>query len=325
MIWLTWRQQRTETLIAILVLALVTAVLVPTGLHIASVYDHDGIGGCLAHPTGTCTERLDAFAGRWDSLSSLTGWFNLLPGLIGALLAAPLVLELERGTFRLAWTQSITRRRWLTTRLALLVGAAVAFALQLTLLMSWWRHPLDAVDGRFQNGFDFEGLVPTAYMLFAAAVVLAFGVVLRRTAAAIGLGFAAFFALRIGIEGWVRQHYVAPVHKTWTGGELPGRILISPADALLRTAWVLNRGSGFSATRGHRPDPSIVESCIKNASTRGFERTCLAQHHITEYEYAVYQPASRFWLFQAIEAGIFVALSLALLGFAIYWIRRRVS
>ncbi|TML73299.1 MAG: hypothetical protein E6G11_03330 [Actinobacteria bacterium] len=205
------------------------------------------------------------------------------------------------------------------------MGAAVAFALQLTLLMSWWRHPLDAVDGRFQNGFDFEGLVPTAYMLFAAAVVLAFGVVLRRTAAAIGLGFAAFFALRIGIEGWVRQHYVAPVHKTWTGGELPGRILISPADALLRTAWVLNRGSGFSATRGHRPDPSIVESCIKNASTRGFERTCLAQHHITEYEYAVYQPASRFWLFQAIEAGIFVVLSLALLGFAIYWIRRRVS
>ena len=37
MIWLAWRQQRTETLIAALLLALVVALLVPTGLHVASV------------------------------------------------------------------------------------------------------------------------------------------------------------------------------------------------------------------------------------------------------------------------------------------------
>jgi hypothetical protein len=35
-IWLTWRQQRAETLIAAFVFAIAVAVLVPTDLHIAS-------------------------------------------------------------------------------------------------------------------------------------------------------------------------------------------------------------------------------------------------------------------------------------------------
>jgi hypothetical protein len=36
-----------------------------------------------------------------------------------------------------------------------------------------------------------------------------------------------------------------------------------------------------------------------------------------------YQPAGRFWTFQGIESGIFVALSAALLAGATYWVSRR--
>ena len=36
-----------------------------------------------------------------------------------------------------------------------------------------------------------------------------------------------------------------------------------------------------------------------------------------------YQPASRFWEFQSIEAGIFVALTLAVLGAAVWLLHRR--
>ena len=39
----------------------------------------------------------------------------------------------------------------------------------------------------------------------------------------------------------------------------------------------------------------------------------------------VYQPASRFWLLQGIEAAIFGTLALALLSVAVWWIRNRVS
>ena len=39
----------------------------------------------------------------------------------------------------------------------------------------------------------------------------------------------------------------------------------------------------------------------------------------------VLQPASRFWLFQGIEAGLFVGLALALLALSVWWLRRRVA
>ena len=38
-----------------------------------------------------------------------------------------------------------------------------------------------------------------------------------------------------------------------------------------------------------------------------------------------YQPASRFWEFQSIEAGLFVALTLIALGAAMWLLRRRAA
>jgi ABC-2 family transporter protein len=207
-IWLAWRQQRTEALIAALLLALIAAVVVPTGLHIASVYEQEGIAACLAESPDRCREELDAFIGRWDLFVNLTGWFNLVPALLGALVAAPFVLEFERGTFRLAWTQSVTRDRWLTTRLALIAGAAATASLLLALLLTWWRGPLDDVNGRMVESFSLEGVAPIAYTLFAAALVIALGIVLRRTAAAIGLALVVFFVVRIAVENWARPRYV---------------------------------------------------------------------------------------------------------------------
>ena len=89
MIWLAWRQQRTETLIAALLLALVVALLVPTGLHMASVDESDGIAACLADSSGNLSRELDAFVVRWDTLLSFVGWLDLVPALLGCLLAAP--------------------------------------------------------------------------------------------------------------------------------------------------------------------------------------------------------------------------------------------
>ena len=313
MIWATWRLQRTETVIAALLLAFAAAVLVPTGLNISHAYDHDGIAACLTNPTGDCRDTLELFARRWEQLVNLVAWFNLLPGLIGVLLAVPLVLELEHGTYRLAWTQSVTRDRWLATRIAAIVVTTVAAAVAFTLVMTWWRSPIDHVRGRFEEGFNFEGLVPTAYALFAAALVLATGVVLRRAAAAIGITLAVFVALRLVIEGWVRQNYLAPLHRTWTGSAEPD----------LHGAWVMSQGRELHLVGGGRPDPGVVASCFQGPP-KFVDGACLARHGIVEYAEAVYHPASRFWLFQGIEAGIFLTLALALGTFAVIWIRRRV-
>jgi hypothetical protein len=315
-IWLTWRQQRTETLIAGLLLALVAVLLVPTGLHMASVYEQDGVAACLTDPSADCREKVSSFLERWNSVLDFVGWLNLVPGLIGALLAAPLVLEFERGTFRLAWTQSVTRSRWLAVRIGMIVGAAVSVSVLLTLLETWWRRPLDEVSGRFSDGFDLEGLVPSAYTLFAAALVIALGLVLRRAAAAIGLAFVLFIAFRIGIGNWGRPHYQAPIEETWLGDAGPD----------LQGAWVLSQGGELRVAQGQQPDPAVLDSCISTAgSSKGIDAACLARHDIAYYTHASYHPESRFWLFQAIEAGIFAAMALALFACSVWWIRKRIS
>jgi hypothetical protein len=69
----------------------------------------------------------------------------------------------------------------------------------------------------------------------------------------------------------------------------------------------------------------VVQACADGTSKRSLDTACLARHHIVEFSSAVYQPASRFWLFQGIEAGIFVGLALLLFAFSVLWIRKRVG
>ena len=44
--------------------------------------------------------------------------------------------------------------------------------------------------------FDFEGIGPIAYTLFAASVVLAVGTILRRTFPAVAIAITSFLGLR---------------------------------------------------------------------------------------------------------------------------------
>jgi hypothetical protein len=60
-----------------------------------------------------------------------------------------------------------------------------------------------------------------------------------------------------------------------------------------------------------------VQDCLGDPATKSFDEECLAEHGVTAYSFASYHPESRFWLFQAIEAGIFVAMALALLAFSV--------
>src|SRR3954463_3713765 len=156
MTWVAWRQQRTESLLGIAVLVLIAVLLVPTGIEMASAYHHAHLSACLgANPADTCRSALDSFHLRFNSLADLTGWLTLLPGLVGVMLAAPFVLQLENGTYRLDWTQSLTRGRWIVSKLGLSIGSAVLFSAVLVALATWWRAPLVRLDGRMEtSAFD---------------------------------------------------------------------------------------------------------------------------------------------------------------------------
>jgi hypothetical protein len=129
MIWIGWRQQRVETSIAAAMLVLLAAVAIPVGLHMAAVYTHEGLGACTGNAQpGPCDVSVSSFEARFNGINLLFTWSTLLPALAALLLAAPFVLDLDNGTYRLVWTQSITRRRWIVTKLALSVVASVAAA-----------------------------------------------------------------------------------------------------------------------------------------------------------------------------------------------------
>ena len=302
MIWVGWRQQRTETVIAVAILALLAAVLVPTGLQMASAYHHDGLSACSAGGVSAgCDQAVGAFLSRFSQIGNVISWLTLVPGIIGVLLAAPLLVQLEHGTYRLDWTQSITRGRWVAGKLGLAIAAALVAALAFILLITWWRGPMVHLQGRMENSvFDSEGIVAIGYTLFALGLAAAIGSVWRRAVPALVVGFVGYFAARLFVDTWLRQRLIDPLTTTWTdNGREP---------SALRHAWILSEHPvGVSGNRFAVPSP-------KEALAAGPAKFV-----------AVYHPPSHFWPLQLIETALFGGVALALLAFAAWWIHERTA
>jgi hypothetical protein len=313
MIWLSWRLQRSETILALAGLVLLAALFVPEGLQVAVAYTHYGIAACAGKQTRACEVAFGAFGDNAGALRGGLGWFNLLPGLIGVALAAPLVLELENGTSVFAWTQGNTRARWLAAKVGVAMGTAVVAATAYSLLIGWARGPLDTVFGRFSNSvFDFEGIVPIAYFLFALGLGLAVGVVLRRTAPAMVVAFLAYFGARISTDTWLRQHFVTPLAVTW-GPKVRGT---GPMTTLDR-AWILSEGPSNRAGIPFSGSFAALQRCASSSpgGLKSLNQACMTRIG-AGYNHAVYQPDSRFWEFQGIEFALFAGLALLLISFA---------
>jgi hypothetical protein len=302
-----------ETLITAAILALLAAAFIPAGIHLASLFSQQGIARCIGRDTPACQAAITDFTGRAGFSRGLlnSGWLNLVPGLIGVALAAPLLLDLEQGTIRLAWTQTVTRRRWLAAKLTMTLGTALLAAVAFSVLFTWYQGPLDKVYGRFDN-FDFQGIVPLAYVLFGLGLALAVGVLLRRTAPAMVVGFAAYVGARIYVQSSLRQHFVTPLSATWgPGSETPKLFGPHARD------WILSELPSNKAGHPFTGSSTVLQSCSRNlgSGVKGLDPHCLIRHG-AGYTHAVWQPASRFWEFQGIEFALFGGIALLLLAFA---------
>jgi hypothetical protein len=315
MIRLTWRQLRLPAASTGAVLALVTVLLVVTERSITSYLRTSGLTACLA-AHGDCTVSLNLFRAKYGGLLNLVGWLNFVPMLAGIFLGAPLIArELELGTYRLAWTQTVTRRRWLAVKLSMLVAGVALVAVLLTALFTWWFHPFVRAGVAEQsrvdpNVFDFQGTVLAAYTLYAFALGTAAGAILRRTLPAMAVTLAGFLALRLPVQSW-RGHFIAPLtaQTPFTGGQKGLQVVdgwVLSSDLVDRQGNVLAEGQLFRLCPPGAGDPAA----------------CAAAHGLQLRQ--LYQPASRFWALQGIETGLFAAVSLALLGLAAWWTLRRI-
>jgi len=313
MTWLVWRQGRAEHALVAGLLAILALLLVLTGLHMHSVFSAMRLSSCTGDGQSLsigCSLRGTSFLQRFDGLNQMGPWLGLVPGLIGVLLATPLVLELDQGTYRLAWTQSVTPGRWLTTRVALLMLGVLLVGLVMTALATYWRAPLDALGGHVgPNEFDLEGVLPVAYALFGASAVLAIGAVTRRTGLAVAGGFGIYLAARLVLRA-VREHLIPPLHALTRPPAGPAGI---------RHAWVISQN--YVGPHGSAGAYAALNHC--STADGDLDTACLVHHHIMSSW--IYEPASRFWSLQAIEGGVFLGLSAVCLGLAIWWIRNRIA
>jgi hypothetical protein len=325
MTWLVWRQYRSQAAAAGALLAGLAALLLVTGVQMATQW-HSALVTCAA--TDSCGSLSSSLFLGNHAVGFLVIMTLGVPVVLGMLCGAPLLAhEFETGTSQFAWMQSITRRRWLAVKAGWLLLGAAAVGGVVSGLVTWWSGPDNALeaDGFSTGRFDIMGVVPVAYALFAMALGITAGAVLRRTLPAIGITLAGYIAVRFAIDTWVRPHYMsavthvyaltqnyAPAGAAWQlaqGLVTPSGVKILPQDGADIGANVSTSAIPLSCqSLTEQNHPGAVLSCMQAAGYRQF---------------VTYQPANHYWAFQGIETGIFVALAAALLAVTFTVVTRR--
>ncbi|GAA4712031.1 ABC transporter permease subunit [Phytohabitans rumicis] len=331
MIWFTWRQFRSQTVIAAATLVAFGVLLLITARTITDLYAE--VAAC----SGDCDGVVEVFLSRFRSSAAFPtyvaalGAAYLLPVLLGIFWGAPLIArELEAGTHRLAWNQSVTRTRWLAVKLV--AGGAIAATSTglLALAVTVWSQRVDSAsqDRMLPLLYGSRGIVPVAYALFAFLLGVTTGMLLRRVVPAIAATLAIYVAALVAMPLWVRAHLVPAEHETLalTAQNLQG-VSISPDTGTIDVVgrgldggWVVSNrtitsdGSTFSG-------PVDLTTCGPNATMTQCNEWLGS---LGLRQDLLYHPDSHFWPMQWAEAGVFIGLAALLGAFCFWWIRHRI-
>ena len=341
MIRFTWLQSRTQNLVALAGLVVVAITLAVTGPQLVHLYDTT-VATCQTR--GDCPTATAQFL-RHDAL--LETWLSILvtaiPALIGIFWGAPLVArELETGTFRLVWAQTVTRTRWLAVKLAVMGLASMAVAGLLTLMVTWWAGPFAKINKNAYSIFDQRDIVPLGYAAFAFALGVTVGLLIRRTLPAMATTLALFVAARLAFLHLVQPHLIAPAHlsvaldPTSIGGlEIinGGPPTLSPNPPTIPDAWIYSTHIVDKA--GHALTPQMIASACPNLGVaRGPAagggpapvpqnvqlalQSCVEKLGRTYHLVVTYQPPSHYWTLQWYVLGAFLVAAAILVAVS-FW------
>ncbi len=322
MTWLTWRQFRTPALSVFAALFVIWVVLAITGPELVgrtSFSDQDTMFG------GTILA------------------LYLLPAVIGVFWGVPMITrELETGTHSLVWNQTVTRKRWLTTKLGFGLLVAMLASGLLSVAVSWWASPIDALSAQQTDRgmlsriapvvFGARGIVPIGYAAFALALGVAVGMLLKRTVAAMAVTLVALVAVLLVVTTFVRPYLLPPEQMTVPiadnitniNGDETGVQAIGVRNP--PGAWVLANETIDPAGNVAEPLPDFVRNCLPGPGgpvpERGTAERCMAQLGQHGYQQRLtYQPGSRFWPLQWLELALYLAMTALLTWFCFRRVR----
>jgi hypothetical protein len=326
-VWTTWRQHRAALLVGVLLLSALAVTLIVSGLALRSEYQADGVADCVADPAGSdgCAAIVEQFGNRHAEWGKRLMWVILLPGLVGVFVGAPLLArEFEYGTWRLAFTQSVSRTRWLMTKLGMVGAGSAVLAGAFAALFTWWRAPIDAVGSRLQSS-AFTVAPPSliAVTVFALAVGVFAGALLRRTIAAMGVTLAVYLVVRIPIEEFVRRHYLSPQVRITEPPRTESAAAWRPErNWIVEDGWIDRSGRLLSDDEKATVIRKVYDGARADGGGQALERY-LSEHGLRHY--VEYQPSGTFMTMQLIEAAVFLCAAAVLLGMTVWLVRRRTS
>ncbi|MER7110719.1 hypothetical protein [Streptomyces sp. NPDC000229] len=229
------------------------------------------------------------FAGDMSLASTVIAWLPLAVALYAG--AVMFGAELERGTARLAWTQSVTPGRWFAAKLVLPAVVITAGFTVLSLLYRWARGSAPRAlsdEWYYPDVFVAMGPVVLAYALLALAVGALAGLLVRRALPAGGIALAVTGLVMVLCERW-RSDLWPPVEQVWKNsrGEIGN------------SSWQLDMGmitpSGRRIHDCLQPGVPAPPGCYEARSARQW--------------YHLHHPSSHSWPLQLVETGIVLALA----------------
>jgi hypothetical protein len=295
MIWVSWRQHRSQAITCLGLLVALTVFAIMAGDSMRTAFSQDDLAGCAARQGLGCPAQLASFMNQFSGAYNIAFYsvLLLLPGLIGVVIGAPLLgRELEFGTWRMAWSQTVPRTRWLLTNLAVVGGGLVLLGAAMTALITWFREPMDRLTGHlYPNVYDYEGLVFTAYIVCAFGLAVLAGLLMRRSIPAMITALVVWLAIRLSVEFGLRPHLLVPLttHR-------------APCDLATTCRGI---GTGITSVPS---ETGRIGDWVLSQTPGGL---------------VTYQPASRFWELQSMEAGLFVAIAAVALGVTFWLLHRR--
>jgi ABC-type transport system involved in multi-copper enzyme maturation permease subunit len=326
MIWLTYKQHRMEFIISGIIFFLILVVLLVTGFNIARVSHQVGLSVCSAQHID-CSGAQNTVNAYVANQAFGNGTFYAvfqyvllaLPLFVGMFIGARLVAqEFEQGTYRLVWTQGIQWSHWLLTKSGFFAGLLFCTTGILYGVFIWWKAPVLAAlsyPWGYQN-YDAWGFVAIAYMLFAFALGVAVGSIVKKTVPAMAIILVVFIIIRLVIEVFLRPYLLPPL------------VIVRPASVtqsiVPAQSWVISngieqQGKPVSINREQVCSKQFGKSETAQDYLAQYNR-CLASHGFQNV--VIYQPADRFDAIQGIESGIYILLAILSLGIAFWGTRR---
>lgn len=351
--WLTWRQHRKQFMVAGIFLVLFAAFMIPTGLNFWHTYQH-ALTTCKT--TDTCNQLPgDLLQSNIDGLllHLVRVAIMFLPILLGLFWGVPLLSkEYVEGTNKLVWTQSISRRKWLSVKLVWVIVAAAITAGAFAALDTWWYRTANVLNlDRFNSvAFSSQGIVPVAYAIFAVALGIMFGAWFKRTMVALGVTVVVLIAtMLVIVPNFIRPQYESPVSykMSLTGNVKINGVPTNANNPLSNSAalvvsqttvssqnlpldWanppkqcVVTSPPGFNAIpSGHTkavaaPGPNGGEALASQNGGPTINLNCLQTLGYTME--TKYQPSYRYWDFQRIETALYLAASIIPISVT-YWL-----